>query len=192
MTQTSWPKWQLSHLAHITWNIDQIKRCKVRVIPDLLPPPITGYYCQDSWVRRALGVNSGKQQSQVNSWHGFLKSFRSYLSEKEDTAATKHTRGPILKIFHSPKPGVPTLWQEVGPEHTKRPKENRIQFCSFGCPACNHKSIHKNMELGHMAEVGHRGLLWQESDWMVKDSLGKTNGLEAIMNNEGTTVFPRK
>lgn len=43
-----------------------------------------------------------------------------------------------------------------------------------------------------MAEVGHRGLLWQESDWMVKDSLGKTNGLEAIMNNEGTTVFPRK
>lgn len=35
------------------------------------------------------------------------------------------------------------------------------------------------------------GLLWQESDWTVKGSLGKdslTNGLEATMNKEGTNV----
>lgn len=49
---------------------------------------------------------------------------------------------------------MPTLWQEVGQEHTKRPKENRIHLCPFGCPACDHKSLHKNMELGHMAECG--------------------------------------
>lgn len=38
-------------------------------------------------------------------------------------------------------------------------------------------------------ETLQSGLLWQESDWTVKDSLGKkTNGLEATMNKEGTNV----
>lgn len=126
------------------------------------------------------------ESSELMTW---IFKISQVLSQKEDTAATKHIQGPILKIFHSPKPGVPTLWQEVGQEHTKRPKENRIHLCPLGCPACDRKSIHKNMELGHMAECGDTlqcGLFWQESDWMVKGSLGKTNGLEAAMNNEGT------
>lgn len=89
-------------------------------------------------------------------------------SQKVDTAATKHTRGPILKIFHFPKSGVPALWQEVGQEHTKRPKEKVTQFCSFKCLACGHESRHKNTQAGPPGCAGRQrhGLLWQElTEW---------------------------
>lgn len=52
-------------------------------------------------------------------------------------------------------------------------------------------SIREKTQLDHM--VSHKTLLCGsplagDSDSMVKDTVGKTNGLEATVNNEGTKV----
>lgn len=63
---------------------------------------------------------------------------------------------------------MPALWQEVGQEHTKRPKEKVTQFCSFKCLACGHESRHKNTQAGPPGCAGRQrhGLLWQElTEW---------------------------
>lgn len=98
---------------------------------------------------------------------------------------------PVLKIFHFPKPGVPTLWQEVGQEYTKRPKGKRTPSVPLGArPGIT--NLHTKIRSWSMwlsEETLQSGLLWQESDWTVTDSLGKkANGLEATMNKEGTNV----
>lgn len=69
---------------------------------------------------------------------------------------------------------MPTLWQEVGQEHTNRPKEERILFRLFGCPACDHKS-QKNTGLGLTAELGGTAAWFAPAGvyWMVKDKSGK-------------------
>lgn len=77
-------------------------------------------------------------------------------SQKKDTSTTKHTVAPVPKIFHFPKPGVPTLRQEVGQqEHTKGPKEKATHFCPCGCPAWDHKATHRHTQLVHVAERRH-------------------------------------
>ena len=84
--------------------------------PDLLSPPITGHDCQDHY--ESHGLDRATHQSSELMTRIFQISQIS--GQKEDTAATKCTRGPIFQIAQFPKPDVPTPGQELGHESTHR------------------------------------------------------------------------
>lgn len=109
----------------------------------------------------------------------------SQISGQKDTVTAKCTRGLILQIFHLPKPDGPTPWQEAGHKHTNRPerKENSLLSPRKAPPGITHRMCKEVSQ-----ETLLRGLLRQDSDSTVQDSVGKTNSLEATMNNEGTKV----
>lgn len=72
---------------------------------------------------------------------------------------------------------------------TQRPKTRELTSVPLGAwPVITdqYMKINRGPIWGSL-ETLHRGLLRQESDLLVKDSLGKTNGLE-ITNSKGTRV----
>lgn len=102
------------------------------------PHPIAGHDHQDPGVRKAMGLSCAKHpSSDLMTW--IFKT--SQISGQKDTATAKCTRSPILQIFHPPKPGGLTLWQEAGHTHTTRPREKRTPVCPLGGPARDHTSV---------------------------------------------------
>lgn len=89
-------------------------------------------------------------------------------------AATKYTWGPILQTACLPKPSVPTVGPELRHKSTHRGRnEKELTSAPLGAPpvtASLYMKRHRwTRQLGQ--EMLPCGLLWQEADEMVKDSV---------------------